>query len=142
MKPKCKTQTHCSGCSSQLEPNRIGKQRYCRSCHAAYMRAHRPKYVQLSPDAKFKASARSMSKIALKRGQITKSPCQNCGCEKSQIHHPDYSRPLEVIWLCRPCHLAHHKITDTLQVSGAYPAKESNTAQVQMGIKGSMRDLA
>ena len=31
--------------------------------------------------------------------------CSSCGklC-KAEGHHEDYSRPLEVIWLCRKCH--------------------------------------
>jgi transcription elongation factor Elf1 len=41
---------------------------------------------------------------ALKAGKIQKLPCLICG-GKSEAHHPDYSRPLDVVWLCS----AHHK---------------------------------
>ncbi|SRR5216684_2263199 len=45
---------------------------------------------------------------ALRNGQLVRPrACSNCGkvCIP-QAHHPDYEKPLEVIWLCRPCHLA------------------------------------
>jgi len=35
-------------------------------------------------------------------------PCRHCGDARSERHHPDYARPLFVIWLCRPCHLKLH----------------------------------
>lgn len=44
---------------------------------------------------------------ALRRGHITRpSSCENCKktC-KPQAHHEDYSKKLEVKWLCRGCHL-------------------------------------
>lgn len=36
-------------------------------------------------------------------------PCVACGNAEAQMHHPDYSQPLFVEWLCRPCHLDHHQ---------------------------------
>lgn len=35
--------------------------------------------------------------------------CSRCGKPGRIIaHHPDYSKPLEVEWLCRPCHALEH----------------------------------
>jgi hypothetical protein len=36
--------------------------------------------------------------------------CQMCGATKDlQKHHPDYSKPLEVVILCRSCHERLHR---------------------------------
>jgi hypothetical protein len=45
---------------------------------------------------------------ALKSGRLKKEPCEVCGAEKSQAHHDDYSKPLEVRWLCAVHHKALH----------------------------------
>ena len=45
---------------------------------------------------------------AVKSGKLIKQPCEKCGDEKTQAHHDDYSKPLDVRWLCDPCHRAHH----------------------------------
>lgn len=97
----------CSGCGGDLG-DRHRKQRYCRICHAKHMRENRPKHSQLSPEAKKKANARSYAKEYLKRGKIIKTACIKCGDENSQMHHPDYDKPIEVIWLCRKHHLELH----------------------------------
>ena len=48
---------------------------------------------------------------AIRDGKIMRADCcSNCGLECSAHgHHPDYSNPYEVIWLCRKCHLKLHK---------------------------------
>lgn len=49
-------------------------------------------------------SARKAVQRAVARGALQKEPCANCGALKVQAHHRDYARPLDVIWLCVPCH--------------------------------------
>jgi RNA polymerase-binding transcription factor DksA len=44
---------------------------------------------------------------ALRRGDLTRGPCEVCG-EKAEAHHDDYSQPLVVRWLCRQHHAEHH----------------------------------
>jgi len=39
---------------------------------------------------------------------LTRQACEVCGDTKSEGHHEDYSKPLEVIWLCREHHLLRH----------------------------------
>jgi transcription elongation factor Elf1 len=47
---------------------------------------------------------------ALKAGKIQKLPCLICG-ENSEAHHPDYSKPLDVVWLCSAHHKQAHALT-------------------------------
>ncbi len=43
---------------------------------------------------------------ALRSGRLKKLPCEVCGSKvRIQGHHDDYSKPLEVRWLCQ----VHHK---------------------------------
>jgi hypothetical protein len=44
---------------------------------------------------------------AIKDGKLIKQPCEVCGT-KAEAHHDDYSKPLDVRWLCRKHHLEHH----------------------------------
>ncbi len=41
---------------------------------------------------------------AIRDGRLEKKPCEFCGEIKVEAHHHDYSRPLDVVWLCK----AHH----------------------------------
>jgi hypothetical protein len=44
---------------------------------------------------------------AVRDGKVQRHPCWVCG-EKAHGHHPDYDRPLEVVWLCPAHHKAAH----------------------------------
>jgi hypothetical protein len=46
---------------------------------------------------------------AVRDGRIIKKPCASCGSMKRiHAHHHDYSKPLDVTWLCARCHAAVH----------------------------------
>ena len=51
-----------------------------------------------------KIRARSVLYNAIKYGHIKKQTCEICGEEKVHAHHSDYSKPLDVIWLCAKHH--------------------------------------
>ena len=55
-----------------------------------------------------KATARNAISNAIRDGRLQRKPCEVCGAAKSEGHHPDYSKPLEVMWLCRTHHLEQH----------------------------------
>lgn len=43
------------------------------------------------------------------KGTLVREPCCRCGSSKSLAHHEDYDRPLDIMWLCQPCHKQRHK---------------------------------
>lgn len=53
-----------------------------------------------------KVLARAKLNNAVRDGRVIKpSACENCGrIVKLTAHHPDYSEPLKVVWLCYECH--------------------------------------
>ena len=58
---------------------------------------------------KTERSAQNKMTKALARGDIVKQPCETCGATTNiDGHHDDYSKPLEVKWLCKVCHRRHH----------------------------------
>lgn len=46
---------------------------------------------------------------ALRDGRLTKQLCEVCSSVLSEAHHSDYSKPLEIRWLCRKHHRELHK---------------------------------
>jgi hypothetical protein len=58
-----------------------------------------------------KTSARYAVSNALRDGRLKKRPCAFCGFdERVEAHHHDYSKPLDVTWLCSPCHRRFHAL--------------------------------
>lgn len=55
-----------------------------------------------------KAKARSKLREAVRHGRLERQPCLICGILPVDAHHPDYSKPLDVMWLCRRHHQDEH----------------------------------
>lgn len=55
-----------------------------------------------------KQSVRRQTRHAIARGDLTRQPCEVCGAVNVDAHHDDYSKPLEVRWLCRVHHSEFH----------------------------------
>ena len=51
----------------------------------------------------------SVVQKAILSGRLVREPCSRCGAPKAQAHHEDYSKPLDVAWLCRKCHKQRHR---------------------------------
>lgn len=67
---------------------------------------------EVSPE---KIRARELVKVAVKSGKLIKEPCIVCLDTEVQGHHPDYSKPLEVKWLCVLHHRELHRADRTYQ---------------------------
>lgn len=114
---------------------RSGRQSYCKGCSRTRTReAHQrlrqdPEYRRSEvarqkerywsePEYRQRKVARTRASHALLRGDIQRAPCP-CGNPDAEMHHEDYSRPLEVKWLCRPCHVVEHYGPDRTEPGGA-----------------------
>ncbi len=69
--------------------------------NAANTKAYRIKYPE-------RYKAHNAVNNAVRDGRLKKEPCCICGSLNSQGHHEDYSKPLEVVWVCA----LHHKEID------------------------------
>ncbi len=56
-----------------------------------------------------KKKAHALVGYAIKSGKLTRpDSCEKCDSPPAHAHHADYTKPLDVVWLCAPCHgLAH-----------------------------------
>lgn len=117
MKFRLRKKITCAKCDMVLELSRIFKYAYCRACHAEHARKTRPKYGELAPLAKLKSNARALANQYEKRGKLKKQTCFGCGSPDTQKHHEDYTKPLEVTWLCRACHLDYHQWKEKRRVA-------------------------
>ena len=91
----------------------------CRVRQLARLRArrHNPLFLNwektyrenLSDELRVRRGARQSVYKALRRGRLRKEPCCRCGSEHVQAHHADYTKRLEVTWLCAICHGLEHR---------------------------------
>lgn len=78
-------------------------------------RGYERKYYR-NPANRHKDLARGAVLEALKSGRLVRADaCEKCGHGTVEAHHEDYSKPLDVNWLCRKCHKAIHRKTHCLR---------------------------
>lgn len=76
-----------------------------------YLKAYRAKFPN-----KYKAV--NMVNNSMRGGKLFKEPCEVCGTEQNiHAHHDDYSKPLNVRWLCA----VHHGQWHTANGEGLNP---------------------
>ena len=76
-------------------------------------RRYRP-YSSFSEKLKEQYRAKDAVKKAIQRGKLIRpKKCSRCGKGgRIEGHHPDYSKRLEVIWLCKKCHALTWRVVD------------------------------
>lgn len=55
-----------------------------------------------------KVLARGVIRNRIYRGTLQRGPCEVCAKPDTHAHHDDYSKPLEVRWLCTKHHAETH----------------------------------
>lgn len=73
----------------------------------AAIRRYKQAYSLRNPE---KVAAWLVLKNAIRTGALIRKPCGLCGSENAHAHHPDYSKPLEIEWLCRAHHMEKHQL--------------------------------
>jgi hypothetical protein len=69
-----------------------------------------------------KIRATKLVQLAIGRGELTPQPCEVCDDVKTDAHHTDYSKPLDVRWLCRQHHTEEHaRLRKQVASSGENP---------------------
>lgn len=59
-------------------------------------------WAQRNPEKK---RTHLLLQTAVRSGKLTRGHCEVCGSSETDGHHADYTKPLDVQWLCR----LHHK---------------------------------
>lgn len=73
-------------------------------------RAQRMAAYVRDPRQRHRHEARWLLRRAVRRGDIARGPCELCGTTVNvHGHHDDYTKPLEVRWLCVSHHNSFHK---------------------------------
>jgi len=93
----------------QADVGKIARQRYQQGTLGRQTVARGNAKALRDPIQRPKLLARAALKWAVRSGRLRRLPCAYCGMAKSEGHHKDYAKPLDVVWLCRPCHRAEHK---------------------------------
>ena len=103
--------TCACGCGGRLAGMRAGAVYASPACRMRARRARNPNTERV------KSRARQVVLAAIARGELSRpSNCERCGAASDprlrkpdiEAHHHDYSKPLEVEWLCVRCHATQH----------------------------------
>lgn len=78
---------------------------------------NKDRVIPLNPNISIsaaKANARAYANAYKRKGLLKEERCRVCGDTNAQMHHHDYTKPLDVDWLCKRCHLEHHNVESQL----------------------------
>lgn len=90
-----------------MTPKAVAQRRKYAKEHPDVIKAIKKRWVINNP-VKISAIKKRLN-ASRHNNEHKKQPCQVCGTTKwIHGHHPDYSKPLEVIWLCAKHHKEEH----------------------------------
>jgi hypothetical protein len=122
-------ESRCAGCRSKDNAAQHAAKRAERAAKARRYYAEHPEHDWKADQKRYRTSekfketrrryraanlhkvkARAKLTHAIKKGVLVPQPCESCGtAERVHGHHHDYSKPLDVRWLCPACHGREHR---------------------------------
>lgn len=92
------------------EPNRIASRKKYQQSEKGKL-AHKKAMISYKERYPMKRASHIIVGNALRNGKLVKhDSCSECGSStKIEGHHDDYTKPLELRWLCEKCHKEWHK---------------------------------
>jgi hypothetical protein len=93
---------------SEIERHREKSRRYRAQGKSASQEAIRKAQAKWHAANQHKIKAHTKVRNALCDGKLIRKPCEVCGELRAQAHHDDYSKPLDVRWLCTKHHAEAH----------------------------------
>ena len=71
---------------------------------------------RFNPEFLAKRAVRVLTRKLIRHGKIVqKTTCEICGRWPTECHHLSYDKPnsaTDIIWVCRACHVAFHRLKD------------------------------
>jgi hypothetical protein len=108
----------------------------CRPCKNRSWAERRPAYSELSQRERRHQIARAYANVYQRMGKLKPKPRKVRGCRRRpEKHHPDYSKPLHVEWVCRPHHMNEFEEAErrraVLGLAAEEPSEGRDTATQQ-----------
>lgn len=121
----------CEYCGNNFKPAKAIRRFCSRRCSNLGAPRHQPRQLDGSfydrNGERIKAERRAryagdpeyrkrvLARIAAAKQHPIRRPCESCGADRADRHHEDYDKPLDIIWLCRRCHIKRH-----VEISGSW----------------------
>lgn len=88
-------------------------------CIPCESRTSEPNVIRWRENHPDKFNAQKQLQHAVATNRLVRGKCEVCGSGKAHGHHEDYSKPLDVIWLCAKHHAERHlEIKATRRLAG------------------------
>lgn len=106
---KKRTRTGYCRTDSYRTRQRLYKQKYRKTVAGKQAMRRASLKSKTDPNYKLKRACKRAVSKAVARGVLVRGNCEACGNPKTHGHHDDYSRPLQVRWLCARHHKEQHE---------------------------------
>lgn len=97
----------CQSCGQEM----TARSSRARFCYGSCYRSHENKAAKARRSTWSEERRRAMYLVqkAVASGELVRGACEVCQSRtRIDAHHDDYSKPLQVRWLCRSHHRQHH----------------------------------